>query len=213
MLRGRASWSPSCLDVSSRAGALPSVRAVAVDEMSGFVKRFLRAACGEACMLAARFLDSRRDEFIKSAFIRRLCAGAANFVSLFIPSMSSIAFQCRCFLFWMLRALEPVSMCARIVHSTPPLFRTSYQLHSSLGRSLREGLYLRIFSSSSISSLWVKSAQADSQDHSALVGPVILMLAGRLGFAWLFECTTISFLAFFSLARTGQTRALNGSRS
>jgi hypothetical protein len=124
--RGRASWSPTCLDVLSRAGALPSIRAVAVDEMSSFVKRFLRAAYDEACMLAARFLDFRRDKFIRSAFISRLCAGAANFVSLFIPGMSSIAFQCRFILFWMLRALEPVSMCARIVHSTPPLFGTSY---------------------------------------------------------------------------------------
>ncbi|CAK9262233.1 unnamed protein product [Sphagnum jensenii] len=121
--------------------------------MSSFVKRFLRAACGEACMLAARFLDSRRDEFIRFAFISRMCAGAANSVSLFIPGMSSIAFQRRFLLLWMLRALEPVSMCARIVHSTPPMFGTSCQLHSSLGRSLKESLYLRIFSSSSISSL------------------------------------------------------------
>lgn len=38
------------------------------------------------------------------------------------------------------------------------------------------------------------------------------MLVGRLGRAWLLECTIISFREFFSLARTGQTLALNGSQ-
>jgi len=38
------------------------------------------------------------------------------------------------------------------------------------------------------------------------------MLAGRLGLAWLLECTIISFREFFSLAKTGQTLALRGSR-
>lgn len=90
--RGGTSWSPSCFNVSSRVGAQLTGRVVVVIEMSSLVNRFFRAACGEACMLAARFLDSWQVELSNSAFIRRLCVGAANSVSLFIPGMSSSAF-------------------------------------------------------------------------------------------------------------------------
>jgi hypothetical protein len=37
------------------------------------------------------------------------------------------------------------------------------------------------------------------------------MFNGRLGGAWFFECTNVSFWEFFSLAKTGQILALNGS--
>ncbi len=161
----------------------------------------------------AWFLDSWRVKLSISAFISRLCVGAMNSTSLFIPGMSSSTFQCKCRLFWMLRALAPVSMWARIVHSTPPLLFTSCQLYSNLGRSLSVSLYLRTFSSNSISSCCIRFAQVESWGHSTSTEPIILMLIGRLGRVWLLECTNISFREFFSLAKTGHILALRGSRS
>jgi hypothetical protein len=76
-------------------------------------------------MLAERFLFSWRVEFSASVFIKRLCAGAENSTSLFIPCVLSKVFQCRCRLFWMLRALDLVSIWVRMVHSVPPLFVSS----------------------------------------------------------------------------------------
>ncbi len=61
-------------------------------------------------MLAERFLFSWCAKFSASVFIRRLCAGAENSTSLFIPGVLSRAFQCKWRLFWMLRALDPVSI-------------------------------------------------------------------------------------------------------
>jgi len=112
----------------------------------------------------------------------------------------------------MLRALAPVSMWARILHSTPPLLVTFCQLHSNWGWSLSVNLYLRIFSSSSTSRRYIRSTLAELCDHSASARPVILMLNGRLGWAWFLECISVSFREFFSLTKTGHTLALRGSR-
>ncbi len=101
-----------------------------------------------------------------------------------------------------------------MVHSIPPLLSSSCQVHSSWGRSVMLSLNLRIFSSSSSSMRWMRSAQAELGDHSSFVasaGPVILMLNGRLGRAWFLECTNVSFWEFFSLTRTGQILVLKGS--
>jgi hypothetical protein len=70
--------------------------------------------------------------------------------------------QWRCLLFCTLMALEPVLMCAKIVHSHPPLFLSSCQLHSRERQSLRLRLYLRILSSSSDSILRVMSSNVDA---------------------------------------------------
>ncbi len=126
-------------------------------------------------------------------FFNKLCARAKNSTSLFMLGMSSNAFQCKCHLFWMLRALVLVSMCAKMVHSTLPLLISSCQLHSSWGRSLRVNLYLRTFSSSFVSRRWMRSAQAKLWVHSVSAGPIILMFNGRLGEAWLLEFTSVSF--------------------
>ncbi len=173
--------------------------------MFSLVYRFFLAAWGEACMFAEQFLFSWRAEFSASVFIKRLCAGAENSTSLFIPCVLSKAFQCRWRLFWMLKALDPVSIWARMVHSVPPLLVSSCQLHSNWGRSLSVNLYLRTFSSNSTSRRWMKSTQAVSWDRFASAGPMILMLSGRLGWVWFLECTNVSFWEFFCLTNTGHT--------
>ncbi len=60
----------------------------------------------------------------------------------------------------------------------------------------------------------VSSAQAELGSHSRSsvpIGPENLKLNGRLGGAWFFEWTNVSFWAFFSLVRTGQILVLKGS--
>ncbi len=131
--------------------------------------------------------------FSISIFFSKLCTGAENSASLFMLGMRSNAFQCKCRLFWMLRALVSVSMCAKMVHSIPPLLISSCQLHSSWGQFLRVNLYLRTFFFSSISRRCVKSAQAELWFHSVSASPMILMFNVRLGEAWFLECTSVSF--------------------
>ncbi len=61
---------------------------------------------------------------------------------------------------------------------------------------------------------WMRSDQAELGDHSASatsIGPVNLMLNGRLRGVWFFECTNVSFWEFFSLTRISQILVLNGS--
>jgi len=163
-------------------------------------------------MFVERFLLSCHAELSTSVFINRLCAGAKNSTSLLNPSVLSRAFQCKWCLFWMLKALFVVSMCARMVHSVPPLLASSCQLHSNLGQSLSISLYLRAYSSSSTSRRWMRSVHADSWDHSASTDLVILMLSGRLGRAWFLEWTKVSFWEFFSLTNTGHILALKSSQ-
>ncbi len=60
----------------------------------------------------------------------------------------------------------------------------------------------------------MRSSQAELGVHFAsvpFVGPVILMLNGKLGRDWFLEWTSVSLWAFFSLVRTGEILALNGS--
>jgi hypothetical protein len=174
-------WSPLFVSWSAQMKVALSFREGIKVMMFSLVNHFFLAAWGEAWMLAEWFLFSWRAKFSASVFIRRLCVGAENSTSLFIPSVLSRAFQCKWRLFWMLRALDPLSIWARIMHSDPPLVVSSCQLNSSWGRSLSVNLYLRTFSSRSTSRRWMRSAHAELWDHSASTGPVILMLSGRLG--------------------------------
>jgi hypothetical protein len=126
-------------------------------------------------------LRAWRSVLTRPDFSRRLWAKLENSMSLFIPVRESDNLQWRCLLFCTLMALEPVLMCARIVHSHPPLIWSSCQLHSKEKQSLRLRLNLRILSSSSDSMLWVMSASAIAWVHSSSGEPVILMLSGRPG--------------------------------
>jgi len=132
-------------------------------------------------MLAERFLLSWCSEIATSVFINRLWAGAKNSISLLIPCVLLKTFQCRWRLFWMLRALDPESMWAKMVHFVPPLLDSFCQLHSSWGWSLSVSLYLKTFSSNSTSNRWVRSVHAESWVHMTSTDPVTLMLSGRLG--------------------------------
>ncbi len=148
--------------------------------ISSLTKKFFVAACNEAWMLVERFWFPRRIEFSGTVFISKSCAGAANSASLFMPCASSSTFQCRWRLFCMLKALEPVSMWASIVHSKPPLPTTSCQAHSSWGRSEIDSLNLKTFFSSSTSKRCMRSAHTEFGVHSISTDSVNLMLSGRL---------------------------------
>jgi hypothetical protein len=74
-------------------------------------------------------------------------------------------------------------------------------------------LNLRICSSSSNSTWWMRSAHAKLGVHFAsgsMTGPTYLMLKGRLGKVCGLECINISFWSSFSLNRTGQILTLKG---
>jgi len=86
-----------------------------------------------------------------------MCATAPP-MSLFMAEMVSISFQCKCRLFCTLSALDPVRMWARMVHSIPPLPDSACQLHSRWRLPFTAILYLRTFSSSSVSKRSTKSS-------------------------------------------------------
>jgi len=93
----------------------------------------------------------------------------------FMAIMASVAFQWRWRLFWTLITLVPVHICARMVHSIPPMSGSSCQLHSRWSRSLRASLYLRTFSSSSDSRRKARSSRVEAWVHPSSGGPAILM--------------------------------------
>jgi len=75
-------------------------------------------------------------------------------------------------------------------------------------------LNLRICSSSSNSTWWMRSAHAALGVHStsgSMAGPTYLMLKGRLGKVFGLECISTSFWSSLSLIRTGQILTLKGS--
>ncbi len=88
---------------------------------SSFTNFFFLVTCGEARMLAIFCLCTKCSMLGGSLLRSRLCATTAPPVSLFMANMVPISFQCRCHLFCTLRALDPVLMWARMVHSIPPL--------------------------------------------------------------------------------------------
>ncbi len=75
-------------------------------------------------------------------------------------------------------------------------------------------LNLRIYSSISNSTWWMRSAHAVLGVHSAscsMAGPAYLMLKGTLDTVCGLECISTSFCSSFSLNRTGQILTLKGS--
>ncbi len=175
---------------------------------SSSMKHFFRATWGEAWWLAALFLWTwcSSPPTPTPCFKRRLWAGAANFISLFMLKIDSRVFQCRCFLL-----LEPMGMWAKMVHSIPPLLGSSCLFHSRLSWSFNKSLCLRTFSSSSIAMCWISSSMVGLEDQSSPPSPVILMPIGRLGMAWFLECISTSFWGPFFLMSIGQTRVLQKS--
>jgi hypothetical protein len=75
-------------------------------------------------------------------------------------------------------------------------------------------LSLRVCSFSSVSTLWMSSSRAVSEDHSsssATAGPLSLILSGKLGGVCSLRRISVSFIESLILVRTGQSLALNGS--
>jgi hypothetical protein len=178
---------------------------------SSSMKCFFQAAWGKAWRLVALFLWIWHSSPPNPCFRRRLWAGAANSILLFMLEIDSRAFECRCFFFCMLTELEPVGMWARIVHSIPPLLGFSYQLHSRLNWSFNRSLCLRTFSSNPVAMCCINSSMANLEDQSSPPSLVILMPIRRLGRAWFLKCISTSFWGPFSLVSTGQTPALQRS--
>ncbi len=104
-----------------------------------------------------------------------------NSISLFMFEINSKAFQCKCFLFYMLTRLEPMGMWASLVHSILPLLSSSRQFHSRLNWSFNKSLCLRTFSSNPIAMCWINSSMAGLEDQSSPPSPMIMMPIGRLG--------------------------------
>ncbi len=76
---------------------------------------------------------------------------------------------------------------------------------------MRLRLNLRIFSSSSDSTLLVRSSRADAGVHSSSDALMHLMWSGRFGKSLLLMLTRISFWLSLSLDKTGQRLALANS--
>ncbi len=76
---------------------------------------------------------------------------------------------------------------------------------------MRLRLNLRIFSSSSDSTLLVRSSRADTGVHSSWDALMHLMWSGRFGKSLLLTLTRISFWLSLSLNKTGQIFALANS--
>ncbi len=131
---------------------------------SSLVKHFFLAAWGEAWMLTILLLCVYRSSPWAPVFSRRLCVETINSTSLFMAVIDSNLFQCIRLLFWMLIALDPAFMRARMVHSMPPLLNSSHQLHSRLKRSFNGSLYLSTLSFSPVSTRWMRSFKAGLSD-------------------------------------------------
>jgi len=162
----------------------PSVRLASRLPNSSFTNLFFPAAYGEARMLAIFCLWMRCSVLEGSLLRSRLCAATTPPASLFMVEMLPISFQCRCHLFCTLSALDPVLMWARMLHSIPPLPGSACQLHSRCRLLFTAILYLRTFSSSSVSKRRIRSSCAEVWVHLSSEGPVSWMLNGRSSGVW-----------------------------